>query len=125
MALFPLPNDGSSFIECTVYILYGALTALLFIIGTDILGRYLKADKQQRGDAAHMTFLVMGSALIGYGCYMTTQIVGKLIITPEQTQPPDILTALLIPVVVIILSAFALTAEQFVFPRKSRIIKLG
>lgn len=109
-----------SSVELLVYILYGMLTGFLFIIGSDILVRYLKADKAQRGDAVHLTFFVIGLGIIGYGCYMTSVIVGTLLI-PD----PNLIFSFQMLVLVLFLSAFALTAEQFVFPRKSRIFKLG
>jgi hypothetical protein len=109
-----------SLVELSVYILYGMLTGFLFIIGTDILGRYLKADKQQRGDAVHLTFFVIGLGIIGYGCYMTSVIVGRILI-PDS----NFIFSFQMLVLVLFLSAFAFTAEQFVLSRKRRIFRIG
>ncbi len=107
-------------VELMVDILYGTLTGFLFIFGADILARYLKADKQQRGDATHLMFFVMGIGLIAYGIYMITVIARVFV-----PSPPDWVGSILNVTILFVASAFALTAEQFVFPKKTRIIKIG
>ncbi len=111
-------------VELLVNIMYGTLTGLLLIFGTDILGRYFGADKEQQGDAVHLTFLVMGAALVGYGLYMVT-LIAQTVIEVAGMIAPDWIGAFLITIVIVILSAFGLTAEQFVLPKKLRMIKLG
>ncbi len=111
-------------VELLVNIMYGTLTGLLLIFGSDILARYFKADKEQQGDAVHLTFLVMGAALIGYGLYMVT-LIAEVIIKDAGMMAPDWIGAFLFTIVLVILSAFALTAEQFVLPKKLRMIKIG
>ncbi len=111
-------------VELLVNIMYGTLTGLLLIFGSDILGRYFGADKEQRGDAVHLTFLVMGAALVGYGLYMVT-IIAQTVFEDAGMNAPDWIGTFLFTIVMVILSAFALTAEQFVLPKRMRMIKIG
>lgn len=103
-----------------VLCLYGGLTCLVFVFGSDLLGRYYKADKQTRGDAAHMTFFAMGLALMGYGAYMVTQIYNLYFAKPA----PAWIYFLLLFIVTLILSAITFTVENFIFSRQ-RILKVG
>lgn len=98
-----------------IRILYGALTAILFTFGADLLGRYLKADKQQRSDAAYIFFFVIANAVIGYGVYMLFAIVNYELITDivgiEATKFVQFFITLLI------LVALSSVCEKIIFRR--------
>ena len=50
--------------------LYGVLGAILFLFGSDMLGRYLNADKKTRKDAVYVLFLMISLGVLGYAVYM-------------------------------------------------------
>ncbi len=51
-------------------VLYGAFILLLTLFGSDLLARYIRADKRTRGDPAYMVFFIISCAMLGYGLYL-------------------------------------------------------
>ena len=104
-------------------LLYGALTAILFIFGVDLLERYFKADKQTRGDPAYMFFFVLGSSITGYGFYMILAILNYYYFQANYFAS-SLATLLQLAFIMVIMTALAITSETIVFPKK-RSMKLG
>ncbi|MCF2141991.1 MAG: hypothetical protein K9W44_18220 [Candidatus Lokiarchaeota archaeon] len=70
--MFFIQNINHEFttIEVIVMVLYGAFILLLTLFGSDLLARYIRADKRTRGDAAYMIFFIISCAMLGYGLYL-------------------------------------------------------
>jgi hypothetical protein len=98
-----------------IRILYGALTAILFTFGADLMGRYLTADKHTRSDPAYMIFFVIANAVIGYGFYMLFAIVNYKLIT--DIEGTDATLALQYFFTLLILVALSSVCERIIFKK--------
>jgi hypothetical protein len=103
-------------IDLVVQLLYAGLSAILLLFGFDLLGRYLRADKRTRTDAAYITFLIIAMAMIGYGLNLIPTMINYF-------YPPRIpwVYALQQFVIVIIVVPFGMVAEQILFKKKMKV----
>jgi hypothetical protein len=102
-------------VELIVQILYGALTAVLLIFGTDLAGRYISADKRTRMDAAYLFFFIMSTAMIGYGLYMITALVNYFY------NRVDWIVSFQKFVVILILGPFCMVSERIMSKKKRKV----
>ncbi len=93
-------------------VFYGLLVCTLFILGSDLLTRYFKADKEVRTQPAYLTFFFIGVGIIGTGVYTIFATMDYLF---SWTDFGFSIQAL-IPMV--ILTAFAFMTESLVIPPK-------
>ncbi|MHA1821487.1 MAG: hypothetical protein ACTSU2_07050 [Promethearchaeota archaeon] len=107
-------------LEMIVQILYGALLMFLLIFGFELLGRYMKADKKTRNDAAYMIFLVISIALIGYAVYLVPAIVNYFY-PPRRAWTVAVQQSM----VLAILIPFGLVTEKILWRRKSKFSYFG
>jgi hypothetical protein len=124
MILQNLPNltPSQAQVMDIVGILYGALTAILFLFGAELLERYLKADKQTRGDAAYLVFFVISMTVIGYGLYMLLSIANNGFIT--DVEKTDGTFALGLFFIIVNLTPLSTICEKVALPRKKINISL-
>jgi hypothetical protein len=104
----------------TVKLLYGALTAIIFIFGAELLTRFMHSDPRTRTDAAHLVFLTIACSVIGYGCYMIVAIVNYGLVTGIEKSEGRV--ALQFLLVLIILVPMALISERIVFRKNNAVI---
>jgi hypothetical protein len=114
----------------TILFLYGILVGVLFLFGSELLGRYLNADKQMRSDAAYMIFFIISIAVIGYGIYMIPAIIDYFYLSYDNIASvfqisSDFVFGIQTLAVLIILIPFGMVAEKILWRKSKLQIKIG
>jgi hypothetical protein len=95
--------------------LFAALSAILFLFGSDMLARFLNADSKTRKDAVFILFLMISLGILGYAVYMIL-----LIFIEYLGFDAAWLRTLRFYLIVLILGPFALIAEEIITEKKKK-----
>ena len=98
------------------------------IFGGELVTRYFKADKHMRSDPAYMTFFIISMGVIGYSFYLIPASVNLFYLDLDiyfNQVAYDMVFNIQTLAVLFILTPFAATAEEIIWPKSKLRLKVG